>query len=111
MTDAPSADDLARENAELRERNGELEGGLRTVIRRQAATEAGLDPDMARWIGGDTIEDAVADARKLASSINTGPDWSRPSAPPEAQAIQQHLRETHDAAAALNPTTDPPQED
>ncbi|HWP33194.1 MAG TPA: hypothetical protein VNL97_05550 [Solirubrobacterales bacterium] len=107
MSDTPSADDLARENAKLRKRNGELEDGLRTVVRRQAAAEAGLDPDMARWIKGDTVEDAVADAKRLADQLAPADPWARSSASPEADAIQQHLRESHDAAAALNDNQNP----
>jgi len=100
MTDAPSADDLARENEELRQRNGELTDGLREVVRRQAAAEAGLDPAMARWVKGDTIEEAAADAQTLARQLDTTPT---PSPSPEADAIQQHLRERRDAAASMNP--------
>lgn len=101
MTDAPSADDLARENDELRQQNGQLRDGLREVIRRQAAIEAGLAPDMARWVKGDTIEAALADAKTLALQVGTQP--AAPSPSPEADAIQQHLREQRDAAASMNP--------
>jgi len=111
MSHTPSADDLARENAELRERNGELEDGLRTVIRRQAASEAGLNPD--KWadrVEGETVEDAIADARELAAQVGRlrggTPPTSSPLSP-EADAIQQHLRESHDAADALNDNPNP----
>jgi len=107
MTDTPSADDLVRENAELRKRNGELEDGLRTVVRRQAAAEVGLDPDMARWIRGDTIEDAAADAKRLADRLAPANPWAPSSASPEADAIQEHLRERRDAAGALNNNPNP----
>jgi len=101
MTDAPSADDLARENEELRQQNGQLQDGLREVVRRQAAAEAGLDPRMARWVKGDTIEEAVADAQTLALQLDSQPAPPAPSS--QADAIQQHLRERRDAAASMNP--------
>jgi len=108
MTDAPSADDLARENDELRQRNSQLQDGLREVVRRQAAAEAGLDPRMARWVKGDTIEEAVADAQTLALQLD--PQSAAPAPSPQADALQQHLRERRDAAASMN-QNDPNQED
>lgn len=106
MTDTPSADELARENDRLRQENGELRDGLRIVVRRQAAAEAGLDPGMGRWLKGDTVEDAVADAQTLARKLGAQPASPTPSASPEADAIQQHLRESHDRAAAMTPNHD-----
>jgi len=90
-----SVDDLRRENDELR-------AGLNDLARRRAAEEAGLDPSCARWIKGDTFDDALADARTLAVQMGTGA-VPAPAASPEAAAIQQHLREAHDQAAAMNP--------
>jgi hypothetical protein len=101
MTDTPSADDLARENDRLRQENDDLRDGLRTTIRRQAAAEAGLDPDAARWINGDSLDDAVADAHKLAALAGTGTAPTTPPASPEGAAIQKHLAETHQATAAV----------
>jgi hypothetical protein len=101
MTETPSADELARENAELRERNGKLEDEQRTTIRRQAAVEAGLEPDAARWIKGDTVEDAVADARTLARQLGSRPTGPTSATSPEADAIQRHTREQRDAVASL----------
>ncbi|HEX3241120.1 MAG TPA: hypothetical protein VHR18_13420 [Solirubrobacterales bacterium] len=105
-----SADDLQRENDELRQENGELRDGLRAAVGRQAAAEVGLDPRFSQWLEGEDYDEALANAHVLARAAGSPDPHSTPSLPPEAQAIQQHLAETHQATAAVVDTDRTPQE-
>jgi hypothetical protein len=65
MNKEQSAAELRRENDELREQQRERTRG-------DAAEMVGLDRKAARWIKGDTPEEAGADARKLAAELRGG---------------------------------------
>lgn len=65
MTKEKSAAELRRENDELRQQQQERTRG-------DAAERIGLDRNAARWIKGDTPEEAEADARRLAGELRGG---------------------------------------
>lgn len=95
MTDTPSADDLRRENERLRSETAQ-------VVRKRAAESVGLDPQTARWIEGDTLEEAKADAAKLARLANARPGQTHTRhASPEGEVLARHAQDQHDQAAAI----------
>lgn len=65
MSNEQSAAELRRENDELREQQRERTRG-------DAAEKVGLDRKAARWIKGDSPEEAEADARGLAGELRGG---------------------------------------
>jgi hypothetical protein len=95
VTDTPSADDLRREIERLRNETAQ-------VVRERAAESVGLDPRTARWIEGDTLEEAKADAAKLARLANAHParTHTRPASP-DAELMRRHGRGQHEQTAAI----------
>lgn len=61
------------------------------VIRERAAESVGLDPRTARWIKGDTLDEAKADAAKLARDLGYQQHYQPVSV--EARVLQQHIAE------------------
>jgi len=94
MTKEQSADDLRRENDELREQ-------LRQRTRADAAEKAGLDREAARWINGDTPEEAEADARKLAGELSPAPHGGSEQSAARANAKQEEA-DRRELAMALS---------
>lgn len=93
MTEKTAAE-LAAENHELREQ-------LRQRTRRDAAEKAGLPGDAARWIDGDSPEEAAADARALADQLGSTPAPRR-GTQTVAQAISSGVAEQRQLAQALS---------
>lgn len=72
---ASTADDLARENADLK----------RQVLQMQTAAEFGLKPSLAARLQGSTAEEMRQDAQELLEMFSpAGPPSPRPKASPSA---------------------------